>query len=246
MSVSSIVSALDSLDFTSALSQHMAGNMLWAYVLLALTTIPPLVPNSALLVTGGILAASGRLNISLVLLVVAGSALAGDLAIHRTGRAVSGRVRARLYRRRHRGQLLEWAVGRIQRYGIPFVIGCRFLPSGRVIGGLAAGIVRYPARRFLIGASIAEALWATYSVGIGYLGGEATGNSLYAMGLGLGVSLVVATLGGLVQLAARRRHAEAVHAEAVPPADPIATDRVGQAPARTPALEGAAPDVVSG
>ncbi|MDF3293310.1 hypothetical protein [Streptomyces silvisoli] len=86
MSGSSIVSALDSLDFTSALSRHMAGNMLWAYVLLALTTIPPLVPNSALLVTGEILAASGRLNISLVLLVVAGSALAGDLAIHRTGR----------------------------------------------------------------------------------------------------------------------------------------------------------------
>ncbi|MEU1630007.1 VTT domain-containing protein [Streptomyces sp. NPDC020096] len=239
MSVSSIVSALDSLDFTSALSQHMAGNMLWAYVLLALTTAPPLVPNSALLVTGGILAASGRLNISLVLLVVAGSALAGDLVIHRTGRAVSGRVRVRLYRRRKRGQLLEWAAARIQRYGIPFVIGCRFLPSGRVIGGLAAGIVRFPSRRFLIGASVAEALWATYSVGIGYLGGEATGNSLYAMGLGLGVSLAVATLGGLVQLAARRRHSQALSQ-----AEPIsADDTEGPAPSRTPAFEGPAPDV---
>ncbi|MCQ4044569.1 DedA family protein [Streptantibioticus rubrisoli] len=239
MSASSVVAALDSLDFTSAPSQHLAGNTPWGYVLLALTTAPPLVPNSALLVTGGILAADGRLNISLVLLVVAGSALAGDLVIHRTGRAVSDRVRARLHRRRSRGQLLEWAVGRIQRYGIPFVIGCRFLPSGRVTGGLAAGIVRYPARRFLIGASLAEALWATYSVGIGYVGGQATGNSLYAMGLGLGVSLAVAILGGLVQFAARR------HARSAPGAEPP-TAPDGPQPARAPALEETAPDVASG
>ena len=132
-------------------------------------------------------------------------------------------------------------MGRIQRYGIAFVIGCRFLPSGRVIGGLTAGIVRYPARRFLVGASIAEALWATYSVGIGYLGGEATGNSLYAMGLGLGVSLAVGTLGGLVQLSARRRHVQAAAG-----AETVTVDREGAAPGRTPALEAVAPDVVSG
>ena len=203
--VAQVMGLLDSLDFTSTLARHMAGNMLWAYLLLAMTTAPPLVPNSALLVTGGVMAAHGQLDIGLVLVVVAGSALTGDLVIHRTGRVVSGPILTRLSRRPRRRALLDWAANRIQQYGVPFVVGCRFLPSGRLIGGLAAGIVRYPTRCYMLGAGIAEVVWATYSVGIGYLGGRATGDSVYAIGLGLGVSMGVAGIGGLVQFAAGRR-----------------------------------------
>ncbi|MDX2704621.1 VTT domain-containing protein [Streptomyces sp. PA03-6a] len=207
MDVARIVSAL---DFTAGLEGYLRdGHVIWAYAVLAATTAPPLVPNAALLVTGGVLAAQGRLDIALVLLVVAGSALLGDLLIHRTGRAVSGRVLTRLYRRPRRRALLEWASVRIQRHGIPFVIGVRFLPSGRVVGGLSAGIVRYPARRYLIGAGVAEAVWATYSVGLGYFGGLAMSNSLYAVALGLGVSLAVAGIGGVAQMLSGRRSAPA-------------------------------------
>ncbi|MDX2643094.1 VTT domain-containing protein [Streptomyces sp. PA03-1a] len=207
MDVARIVSAL---DFTAGLEGYLRdGHVIWAYAVLAATTAPPLVPNAALLVTGGVLAAQGRLDIALVLLVVAGSALLGDLLIHRTGRAVSGRVLTRLYRRPRRRALLEWASVRIQRHGIPFVIGVRFLPSGRVVGGLSAGIVRYPARRYLIGAGVAEAVWATYSVGLGYFGGLAMSNSLYAVALGLGVSLAVAGIGSVAQMLSGRRSAPA-------------------------------------
>lgn len=207
MDVARIVSAL---DFTAGLEGYLRdGHVIWAYAVLAATTAPPLVPNAALLVTGGVLAAQGRLDIALVLLVVAGSALLGDLLIHRTGRAVSGRVLTRLYRRPRRRALLEWASVRIQRHGIPFVIGVRFLPSGRVVGGLSAGIVRYPARRYLVGAGMAEAVWATYSVGLGYFGGLAMSNSLYAVALGLGVSLAVAGIGSVAQMLSGRRSAPA-------------------------------------
>ncbi|MEU4093028.1 VTT domain-containing protein [Streptomyces sp. NPDC026673] len=207
MDVGRIVSAL---DFTAGLEGYLRdGHVVWAYAVLAATTAPPLVPNAALLVTGGVLAAQGRLSIAAVLLVVAGSALAGDLLIHRTGRAVSGRVLTRLYRRPRRRALLEWASVRIQRHGVPFVIAVRFLPSGRVVGGLAAGIVRYPARRYLIGAGVAEAVWATYSVGLGYFGGRAVSNSLYAVVLGLGVSLVVAGIGSVAQTVSGRRSVSA-------------------------------------
>jgi len=197
---------VSSLDFTAGLDGYLRhGQAIWAYTALAATTAPPLVPNAALLVTGGVLAAEGRLSIVLVLLVVAGSAIAGDLLIHRSGRALSGRVLTRLYRRPQRRALLEWAAVRIQRHGLPFVIGVRFLPSGRLVGGLAAGIVRYPARRYLAGAGIAEVVWAAYSVGLGYFGGRATSNSLYAVVLGLGASLMVAGVGSVVQLIAGRR-----------------------------------------
>ena len=191
---------VSSLDFTSGLAEYLrGGHVIVAYALLAATTAPPLVLNAVLLVTGGVLAAQGRLDLALVLLVVAGSAVMGDLLIHRTGRALSGRVLARMSRRPRQAALLDWAAHRIQRYGVPFVIAVRFLPSGRVIGGLAAGVVRYPARRYAIGAGVAELVWASYSVGAGYFSGRAASNSLSALTLGLGISLLVAGIGTVYQ-----------------------------------------------
>lgn len=197
---------VSSLDFTSGLAEYLrGGNAVWAYLLLAATTAPPLVPNSVLLVTGGVLAAQGRLDLALVLLVVAGSAVLGDMLIHRSGWALSGRVLARVGRRPRQAALLNWSARRIQRYGIPFVIAVRFLPSGRVVGGLAAGVVRYPARRYVIGAGAAELVWAAYSVGAGYFSGRAASNSFYALALGLGISLAVAGVGAVVQWISARR-----------------------------------------
>lgn len=197
---------VSSLDFTSGLAEHLrGGNVFWAYALLAATTAPPLVPNAVLLVTGGVMAAEGRLDIALVLLVVAGSAVLGDMLLHRAGRALSGRVLQRMRRRPRQAALLKWAALRIQRHGVPFVIGVRFLPSGRVIGGLAAGVVRYPARRYAMGAGVAEAVWASYSVGAGYISGRAASNSFYALSLGLGISLLVAGVGTIVQSVSRGR-----------------------------------------
>jgi membrane protein DedA with SNARE-associated domain len=201
-----VVSPVSSLDFTSGLAEYLrGGNIIWAYALLAVTTAPPLVPNAVLLVTGGVMAAEGRLNLVLVLLVVAGSALTGDLLIHRAGHAVSGRVLRRIQRRPRQAALLNWAALRIQRHGVPFVMGVRFLPSGRVIGGLAAGVVRYPARRYAIGAGGAEMIWASYSVGAGYFSGRAASNSFFALTLGVGISALVAAVGMVVQWNSRAR-----------------------------------------
>ncbi|MEC4020098.1 DedA family protein [Streptomyces sp. H27-D2] len=177
----------------------------WMYALLAVSTLPPLVPNSALLVTVGVLAARGDLDIVLVLAVVAGSALLGDLLMRGLGRWFSDPAVSWMSRKPKRRALMEWVATRIQRYGIPFVIGVRFLPAGRIIGGLAAGVVRFPLRRYVLGATIAELVWATYSVGLGYLGSTAAGDSRFALLLGLGVSVVVAVVGGVVQWFVRRR-----------------------------------------
>jgi membrane protein DedA with SNARE-associated domain len=198
--------SVSSLDFTSGLAEYLrGGHVIWAYALLAATTAPPLVPNSVLLVTGGVMAAEGHLNLALVLLVVAASAVLGDLVMHRSGQALSTRVLKRTHRRPRQEALLRWAALRIQRHGVPFVIGVRFLPSGRVIGGLAAGIMRYPARRYAIGAGVAESVWASYSVGAGYISGRAASNSFYALSLGLGISVLVAGLGMAAQWASRAR-----------------------------------------
>ncbi|WP_275464604.1 hypothetical protein [Streptomyces noursei] len=64
------------------------------YGLLALTTLPPLVPNSALLVSTGVLASEGRVALPLVLVVVAGSALLGDVLMYLAARRFGRPVRA--------------------------------------------------------------------------------------------------------------------------------------------------------
>lgn len=222
---------VSSLDFTSGLADHLrGGHVVWAYALLAATTAPPLVPNAVLLVTGGVMAAEGHLNLGLVLLVVAGSAVLGDMLMHRTGRALSGRVLTRVSRRPRRAALLKWAARRIQRHGVPFVVGVRFLPSGRVIGGLAAGVMRYPARKYAVGAGVAESVWASYSVGAGYVSGRAASNSFYALTLGLGISLIVAGIGTVAQWASRVREQRVAGAEGtVPrPSAVVATSLAGR------------------
>jgi membrane protein DedA with SNARE-associated domain len=115
---------------------------------------------------------------------------------------------------------------------VPFVIGVRFLPSGRVIGGLAAGVTRYPARRYAIGAGVAEAVWASYSVGAGYLSGRAASNSFFALCLGLGISLLVAGIGMLVQWLSRVRERRRTGG-AARPSTVIAASRAGEDDAET-------------
>ncbi|MFI9076263.1 DedA family protein [Streptomyces sioyaensis] len=180
-------------------------DVLALYGLLVLTTLPPLVPNSALLVSAGVLASRGQAFLPLILVVVAGSALLGDLLMYLAARRFGGPVRTWMRRNPRRRALLEWTSGRIQRYGLPFVVAVRFLPSGRIAGALASGVLRYPLRKYALGAAIAETSWATYSVGLGYLGSAAAGRPLYAAGIGFGVSCVVAAVGAAIQWAARRR-----------------------------------------
>ncbi|MEV1009647.1 VTT domain-containing protein [Streptomyces sp. NPDC049881] len=171
---------------------------LWMYVLLALTTAPPLVPNAALIASAGALAQSGDMSLPMVLFVVAGSALAGDAIIYGCGLLGSRRALRWLHRTPRRSAALEWTASRMHAYGLPFVIGVRFVPSGRVVGGLTAAVVGYPARRYLLGAGIAELIWASYSVGIGYWGGSALGGAWPSLFIGTGVSLVVAAVAQLL------------------------------------------------
>ncbi|MFE6774851.1 DedA family protein [Streptomyces sp. NPDC057702] len=197
-----------------SLEQELTHGAAWAYVLLMITTLPPLVPNSALLVTSGVLAARGSLNIVLVLCVVAGSALLGDGLLHWFGGRFKERVNHWAARTPRRKALLAWSASRIQRHGVPFVVAVRFLPSGRLVGALGAGAIGYPLHRYLIGAGIAESIWALYSVGLGYLGSAAARGELQAIAIGCGISLLVALTATLLRL--RTHHTAGHHDRAAP------------------------------
>ncbi|MDF4250783.1 VTT domain-containing protein [Streptomyces sp. WMMB303] len=234
------------------------GALLMTLAVVGLTTLPPLVPNSALIAAAGALAAAGRIPLPLLLLTVAGSALAGDALMYGLGRRTGARLRRRLSRGRRRAAL-EWTQQRVGRYGVPFVIAVRFLPSGRVIGGLATGAVGYPVRRFLLGSGLAELLWAVYSVGVGYWGGRALAGTLSGALVGIGASAVLAGAAGVVQRLLRRRAPArpGPHRPELPPGPPpsrpapLAGPRTsaGAAPVVPPRGDGApggAPEVAAG
>lgn len=183
----------------------MEGALWVTLALVGVTTLPPLVPNAALIATAGALAAEGRLPLPLVLLVVAGSALAGDALVYWLGRRTGARSRRWLSTGPRRRAALDRTAACVRRYGVPFVIAVRFVPSGRIVGGLATGTVGYPARRFLLGSGLAELLWASYSVGVGYWGGRALAGTLAGALLGVGASVVLAGAAAAVQRVVRRR-----------------------------------------
>ncbi|MGW1404929.1 DedA family protein [Streptomyces sp. NPDC002403] len=177
----------------------------WMYVLLILATMPPLVPNSALLTSAGTLAATGGLDLAALAPILLTSAVLGDLGVFWMGRRSRGRVLAWLSRDARRRSTLEWTTRRIQRYGVPSVIAMRFVPTGRGTGGLAAGISGFPIRKYLAGAGIAEAVFLSYTIGFGYLGGRALPDGIPPFLVGPALSLLMASAVMLAQQAVRRR-----------------------------------------
>ncbi|MFB6535369.1 DedA family protein [Streptomyces noursei] len=145
------------------------------------------------------------------------------LGVSSQPRDARGRTRCHPSRRAS-AWALAWTSRRIRRHGVPFMIAVRFLPSGRIAGALACGVLHYPLRKYLIGAGLAESLWATYSVGLGYLGSAAAGNPFYAAAIGIGVSVLVAAAGAAVQWVVHRRALRARAARRAP-GNPPRTDR---------------------
>lgn len=177
----------------------------WMYALLILVTLPPMVPNSALLASAGALAATGGLDLAPLALTLLISAVLGDLGVFWMGARSRGRALAWLSRDARRRSTLEWTARRIQRYGVPSVIAMRFVPTGRGTGGLAAGIVGYPVRKYLMGAGIAEAVFLSYTIGFGYLGGRVLSDDIPPFLIGPAISLLIAGGVMVAQQVLRRR-----------------------------------------
>jgi membrane protein DedA with SNARE-associated domain len=71
------------------------------------------------------------------------------------------------------------------------VVG-RFIPGGRTVVTLSAGMLRFRWRRFLVFDAAAALIWALYAALLGYFGGRAFENAerkglLLALGIGLAV-----------------------------------------------------------
>ncbi len=149
----------------------------WGYfgvfLLMVLENVIPPVPSELIMSVAGIAAGQGRM--SFVLLVLAGTAgcAAGNLFWWEVGRRCGYARLEPVVRRWGRWLTLEWEdIEKLRRFfdrwGGITVLVFRFMPIGRTVISIPAGLLHMPLGRFLLYTTIGSAVWNTILVGIGY------------------------------------------------------------------------------
>lgn len=197
---------MDVLSFVEALMDS------WAIypVLFGLSFVDALVPvfpSEAPIIMAGVYAAStGEPIAALVVLVAAAGACLGDHLTYSIGRRFAHRV-ARIGTETRRGRALDVTRRLIRRRGPTALLVGRFIPWGRIAVNLLMGAGGTPLRHYTPYDVAGVLLWATYSLGLGYIGGATfEHNALAGILFGLGIAMAfTALIEGTRWLVARRR-----------------------------------------
>ena len=132
-------------------------------------------PGDSLLVTAGLLASAGRLNLAVILIGCFVAAVAGDQVGYafgkRVGPALFRRPNSRLFKQQH----VERANKFFEEHGAKTIVMARFVPVVRTFAPILAGVGAMPYRTFLTYNLIGGALWAIGVTLIGYFLGDAIG-----------------------------------------------------------------------
>jgi len=184
------LTALSVLQVDSLLSYIVA------IVLPALDAILPVLPSETAIITLGVATAgSSDPRIGLLVVCSAAGAFLGDNLCYLLGRRFGPRVEHRFFGGEKGARRRAWAVRSLERYGMPLIIVCQFIPGGRTAVTLTCGVVGYNRRRFVIATAIAGLIWASYSFFLGRLGGRAFEDRPWAgLLLAFGAAIAVSAL----------------------------------------------------
>jgi membrane-associated protein len=168
----------------------------WAYAIVlgiaALDAVFPAVPSESLAITAGVLSGVGKLHLAPSIAAAAIGAFLGDSTSYVLGRTLGVRARGRLFRGERSQRALGWAERTLDERGGYLIVVARFVPGGRTATTFTAGMVHFPAPRFVGFAAIAAVAWASYAVLLGYLGGRVfEQNPLLALGVALGIAFAI-------------------------------------------------------
>lgn len=181
------------------------GHAWWAYPLLlgfcAFDAVIPMLPSETALLTGGILAADGKMILGWLIVMAALGSFLGDNLAYWIGRRAEGWARRWITRGERGRRALDWAHRSLYRHGGSVIIVARFIPGGRSATMVACGVLQFPYRQFLAFDAVGAVLWGGLNVLIGYVGGQAfADNTIAAFGLSFAVALALA---GVVELVRR-------------------------------------------
>ena len=139
--------------------------------------IAPFLPGDSLLFAAGALAATGAMDISLVLILVAVAAITGNMVNYAIGRTVGPKVFAasggeglmsKLLNRQH----LDKAHAFFEKHGPVAVVSSRFAPIIRTFVPFVAGAAAMKASAFTFYNIVGALLWTAVCVGAGYAFGN--------------------------------------------------------------------------
>jgi membrane-associated protein len=198
----------------------------WTYAVIlaiaALDAVLPIVPSETAVISAGVLAGAGDLQLGLVIAAGAAGAYAGDSSAYLLGRRLDQRLAGKLFRGVKGARRRAWAERTLDRHGGSVIFGARFIPGGRTATTVTAGLLRMRWARFASFAGVAAAGWASYAALLGYLGGRAfEDNPLWGLLAGFGVAAVTFLVIEVVRRArARSRRLAVVEALAEEQAPP--------------------------
>ncbi len=149
----------------------------WSYAAIfavaAIDAFFPVVPSETVVITGGVLAASGDLSLPLVILAASSGAVAGDNISYAVGHFFGEHTVKRVFRGEKSRKAFEWAERQLDERGTYLIVIARFIPGGRTATTFSAGYVQtFPYRRFLPADILAGLIWGTYAAALGYFGGK--------------------------------------------------------------------------
>jgi membrane-associated protein len=162
------VSAFTSLQVGSLVS------CVSAVVIPALDAIFPVLPSETVLIALGVATAgSADPRIAFLVLCAAAGAFLGDNISYVIGSRFGPFAERRFFSTEKGARRRAWAERSLQRFGVPLIIVCRFIPGGRTAVTLSCGLIGYPRRRFVPATAAAGLIWALYAFFLGRLGGKA-------------------------------------------------------------------------
>jgi membrane-associated protein len=149
----------------------------WAYlivlVLAFLDAMLPIVPSETSVITAGVVASAGDLDLWLVIVAAACGALLGDNVVYFVGHHFGDRARRRFFSGEKATARIDWAERQLKERAGQLITGGRFIPGGRTAVALSAGLTHFPWRRYVLLDAIAALAWALYASLLGYFGGKA-------------------------------------------------------------------------
>jgi membrane-associated protein len=175
----------------------------WTYLLVfavvAGDAVLPFLPGETIVVTGGVLAASGELNVALIAAAGAAGAFLGDTLCYLLGRHFGSRAARRFLRGERGKRSLAWAERTLDQRGMTLIAAARFVPGGRTATTFAAGTTGFGYPRFALADAIGAVLWGAYNAGLGAIGGRTFEQQpwkglLLAFGLAAATALVLETV----------------------------------------------------
>ena len=156
------------------LDELVANYGMWIYAILFLIifcetglVVMPLLPGDSLLFAAGAIAASGRLDIGLLCVLLIAAAILGNAVNYWVGR-VAGIELQRRFPRLIRQQYLDKTHAYFERYGGKTIIIARFVPIVRTVAPFAAGVGQMTHLRYQFYNVTGSVLWVLLLVPAGY------------------------------------------------------------------------------